>query len=80
MCRGLPDEKSQVEGSTSAKVQMCESARGIQVTWGVWSEDDVWGRVGGETEAGLRAPVCKVNELVFYIGGVREWCLGWATI
>lgn len=42
---------------------MCESARQIQVTWGICSEDDVWEEVGNETEAGLRAPVCKVNEL-----------------
>lgn len=43
-----------------------------QVTWGVWSEDDVWGEVGNETGVGLRAPVYKVKELVFYPGGVRK--------
>lgn len=68
----LPDEKSQVEGSTRAKVQLCESARGIQVTWGVWREDDVWGGVGNATGTELRAPVCKASELVFYPGGVKE--------
>lgn len=51
---------------------MCENARGIQVTWGVWSEDDMWGEVGNETGAGLRAPMYKVKDLVFYLGGVRE--------
>ena len=51
---------------------MCESVRETQVTWGVWSEDDVWGEVGNETGAGLRAPVYKLKELVFYPGGVRK--------
>lgn len=51
---------------------MCESVRETQVTWGVWSEDDVWGEVGNETGVGLRAPVYKVKELVFYLGGVRK--------
>lgn len=32
----------------------------------------VWGEVGNETGAGLRTPVYRVNELVFYPGAVRE--------
>lgn len=32
----------------------------------------MWGEVGNETGVGLRAPVYKVKELVFYPGGVRK--------
>ena len=32
----------------------------------------MWGEVGNETGAGLRAPVYKLKELVFYPGGVRK--------
>lgn len=53
-------------------MQMCESAKGIQVTCGVWREDDMWGGVGDETGTGLRTPTCKANKLVFYPGGIKE--------
>lgn len=32
----------------------------------------MWGEVGNETGAGLRAPVCRVNELMFYLGDDRK--------